>query len=137
MKIIITEAQLSQLINEDIHPMEADNNYKSVLTVAQGKRNIAAITTIEDNEQREILILIGKNKLKILKVPSNPYNMWIVYRDGFLKQAEELKSIVDRNGGFLTGNLEDQYRIGKLLQYNEEDILKFIEDKRNGKLGYE
>jgi hypothetical protein len=137
MKIIITEAQLNQLINEDIRPMEADNNYKSVLTVAQGKRNISAITTIEDDEQREILILIGKNKLKILKVPSNPYNMWIVYRDGFLKQAEELKNIVDRNGGFLTGNLEDQYRIGKLLEYNEEDILKFIEDKRNGKLGYE
>lgn len=137
MKIIITEAQLKQLINEDINPMEADTDYKAVLTVAQGKRNIAAITTIEDNDQRKILILIGKNKLKILKVPSNPNNMWIVYRDGCLNQAEELKSIIDRNGGYLTGTLEDEYNIGKLLGYNEEEILKYIENRKNGKLSYE
>lgn len=137
MKIIITEAQLNQLINEDIHPLEASTSYDSVLTIIEGKRNIGTITYFETEKQKELFTLIGKNKLKVLRVPSNPYNMWIVYRDGFLNQAEELKSIIDKNGGFLTGSLEDQYRIGKLLEYNEEDILKYIEDIKNGRFGYE
>lgn len=114
---------------ENINPNEAYDNFNSVKTIVDGKRNVATINI--NNNDDKTMKLIGVNKLKLLKVTSNKYNMYIIYRDGYQKQAMELKNIADKYNGFLSYNAsdEDTYKIGKLLGYNENDILKYINKK--------
>lgn len=118
---------------EGIHASEAHDDFNSIKTIVDGKINVAIINI--DYNDNNVMKLIGKNKLKLLKVPSNKFNMYIIYRDGYIGQAQELKSLADKYNGYLSHNAsdEDTIRIGKLLGYYDEDINSFIE-KRKRKL---
>jgi hypothetical protein len=115
-------------IYEEIHPSEAFTPYNAIKTIVDGKRNVGLVNVYYDEKNKDIWKFIGVNKLKLLKVSSNPYNMFVVYRDGYSNEANELKEIIDRNGGFATpkASFDDTFRIGKLLGYYEEDIKSYI-----------
>lgn len=122
-------------IFEDIHPSEAYDDIDSLMTVIDGRRPLCFVNFINQYETDRMIKLIGVNKLKLLKVESNKYNGYIVYRDGYLDNANELKSIMDKNNGYLvsTGDYNTIYRIGKLLGYYEDDIIQFIKQKKQKK----
>lgn len=123
MKIILTETQINYLLNEEIHPHEAHNDLDSVKTVVQGKRNLCTVNFLKgDSNQKHVLKLIGQHNLKLLKVPSNNHNMYIVYVEGFKDNASELCDIAERNFGYLPTDSPDTYRIGQLLGYFENEI---------------
>ncbi len=126
-------------INETISPAQATNNYNSLMTVINGERNVCTITYAKDTENmirlnqgmdnNGIMGMINKAGLHGLKIKSNPNNVWIVYRPGYEKDANELNTLAEKYGGYLSVNTTkaDSIRIGQLLSYNQADIDSYID----------
>jgi hypothetical protein len=53
---------------------------------------------------------------------------WIIYKDGYEKQAQRLVDIAKKYGGYLSykATEEETREIGKLLEYDEASIEDFI-----------
>jgi hypothetical protein len=118
-------------ITEEIDPREADYDDNAIQTVVQGKRNLGVIT-VDASPYRykfdEFLEKIKTYNLDILHVPSNPHKMYIYYRKGAKKEAEELRDIAEKYGGYLAwfATEEESRRIGQLLNYNKEAVEEYI-----------
>ena len=112
-------------INEDISRDEASSNIGSIKTIADGKRNIGFISWMDD----EIEELLKKNNIKSIKVPSNPYGAYIIYKPGAEAQANELLAIAEKYNGFLSvkATKKDSIRIGQLLGYKQSDIDAYVQ----------
>lgn len=110
-------------LKEEISAKEAYNNLGSIQTIISGRRNIGWITFPKKQE----LSLIRGSGLETLPVPLNP-NSYIIYRQGFEKEAEELLNIANKYQGRLSVNAseEDSRRIGQLLGYKQSDIEDYI-----------
>jgi hypothetical protein len=123
---------IRKFINETIRASEANDDVSSLRTLLDGKRNIAWITSFDD-EIKEDLNLMG---FGTWKVPSNPYNTYIIFKRGFEKQAKELMDIAEKYNGYLSyqASIEDTIRIGKLLEYDPRDIEYFVKRKMKMKL---
>lgn len=127
---LIKEIIYKDLI-ESIHPKEASYDNDAIQTVVDGKRNLGAIT-IDTSQYRGTARYFFKRMkdlgLNILHVPSNPYTLYIYYRDGAEEEAEELRDIAEKHGGYFAwwATDEDTRRIGKLLGYNDSAVEVFI-----------
>lgn len=126
MKILITEEQYNNVIRAS----EAYDDLDSIETLVKGKRGVAFISLdgVPKKIINQINSLISENSLKITFVKQNPNNSYIVYRQGFEKEAQELYSIAQKYGGFLSviATEEDSRRIGQLLGYHPDDIETYI-----------
>lgn len=132
MKLIITEQQLKFIIIEHIHPMDVDDDYKSVLSICEGKRGVAFIVIdyLSDKKYEKIINLVNKCNLNSVSVPKNPYGAYVVFKDGFEKDAHELRKIAIKYDGFLSPNADENEtrRIGELLNYDPEEVERFIKN---------
>ncbi len=62
-------------------------------------------------------------------LPTGTRHGYVIYRDGYEKNAHKLLSIIKKNNGYLALNTpEETYEIGKLLGYSEEGIRDFIQN---------
>lgn len=121
-------------IVEQIDPSEAYSDGDAIKTVAQGKRNLGAITTRTSpyySNFDDFVKDMQKLGLHILHVPSNPFNMYIYYRKGARRQAEELRDIAEKYDGYFAwyATEEDTRKIGKLLGYNDQAVEEYIRSK--------
>lgn len=124
-----------QFIWESIRAAEATRDLDAVQTVIDNKRDLGFISLIGSTLPREkFWDMIENNNLKTIKVPGNIFQAYIYYRPGAEKKAKELLAIARKYGGFLMWNAseEDSRQIGKLLDYDEQDIEDYI--VRNRKL---
>lgn len=128
MKIILTENQY-KLLNETIHPSEAYDDVDSVRTICDGKRGVAFVADLNDEQLSIINDLIQNNNLRFIDVPSNPFGAYIIFKPEYEKRAKRLRQIANKHNGFLTVDADenDTYEIGKLLEYDDESIKSFIE----------
>lgn len=121
-------------LKEDIDPKEAYNATSSLQTIIDNKRNVGYIVLDEINSPKTFWEIIEENNLKSLKVKSKDnYDVYIIYRPGYEKDAEELKNLAEKYGGYLSINATDDEtrRIGELLGYKKEAIDSFIEKRKN------
>lgn len=130
MKILITENQYN-LIKETIHPSEVYSDVNSVRTVCDGKRNIAMVASwgTSDRDWDKIQEMVSDNDLDSKKIPSNRHDGYVIFKHGHEKQADRFIEIVERYGGYASSDATDDEtrEIGKLLEYNPEEIEKFIQ----------
>lgn len=116
-------------LKEEIAASEAHEDESAVQTVIDGKRDLGVISITGSTMSPDLFWkLVKEYDLKTLKIPSNPFNLYIYYRKGAEKQAEELKDIAEKYGGFFAYDAteEDSRRVGELLGYKREDIDDYI-----------
>jgi len=125
-------ANLKNPIDESIHPSEAYNDYDGLMTVIDGKRNLVFLTKVGSNRKgytwEETIEIIKNNGLMVMEVPKNPFGAIIAYKPHAHYQAKELHDIADKYNGFLSvdATIEDSYKIGQLLEYNDKDIWDYL-----------
>jgi hypothetical protein len=112
----------------EVKPSDVNNNYDSVETIVNRLRNIGFI--VDPNHL--VSELISRNGLRLLRVPSNPYKAYVVYRAGSEKHANELVAIAEKYGGYLSPDAsdEDSIKIGQLLNYDQSEIEAFINRRK-------
>ncbi len=119
----------TQFVSEAIKASEAYSTYSSLKTLLDGKRKVAFETRNDliDEEVQEILTQLYDMGFKKMPVKSN-HGAVIIYHPDSYSQAEELKEIAERYGGYLhwQASLRDHRRIGELLEYEKVDIDNFI-----------
>lgn len=127
MKIILTENQVRKILLETIHPKEAHNDLDGLMTVIEGRRGLCSVHLMGKYEKK-LRQYIDAFDLYTINVPSNPYNLFVVYADGYEDRAKELVDIAEKYNGYFAANAqkEDTIRIGELLEYDPEEIKKFI-----------
>lgn len=115
---------LRESINEIINDSDAYNNYDSIMTIINNKRNVGFVVMLRPDEIK----LIKDNKIHAIKVPLNPNNAYIIYNDKGKIDALELLKIAEKYDGYLAYNAteKDSRRIGQLLGYKESDIDAYI-----------
>lgn len=113
-------------IMEYIDPEEADTDEKSIQTIIDKKRDVAAIGG-------KISLLLGKKiqdaKLGIIRVNNDTGGLYVIYKPGSESKANELATIAKKYGGLLSykATPEDSERIGQLLSYNPEKIKQYVQ----------
>jgi hypothetical protein len=120
-------------LKEEIKAKEAYRDEDAIQTVIDGKRELGYITLkLSTIPEETFWNIIENNKLKTLKVPSNPHGAYIYYIEGAESKASRLKDIAEKYDGFLAyyATEEDSIQIGRLLSYREEDIEAYIEHNR-------
>lgn len=115
---------IKKILSEEISAKEAYNEYDSIKTIVDGKRDVA-FTTLE-NPTTKFLIFI--NGLKKIKVESEDETNYIVYKKRSEDLAKELLNIANKYGGKLRFDAteEDSRRIGQILNYNPKEIEDYI-----------
>lgn len=119
------------ILEQYIEPEDAYTDEKSIQTLIDKKRDVAAIGG-------KINLELGKKikdaKLGIIKVDNDGNGLYIIYKPGSESKANELASIAKKYGGLLSykATPEDSERIGQLLSYNPEKIKQYIQ-KTKGK----
>lgn len=125
-------------IKEEIDPEEAYGDKKSIQTVIDGKRKLGFVVLdgLDSSfTERKFWDTVQNKNLGVIKVPSHPNRAYIFYRKGAENEANELKAIAEKYGGYLSYKAtdEDARKIGQLLGYKAEAIEDYIE-KRKTKL---
>lgn len=118
-------------IKESIRASEATNQIDSILTVLNGKRNLAFITFGDlnpTNKETATKLINSDPSLNSIHVKKSPYMGFVIYREGYEKEAQELANLANKYGGYLSKDAtkEDSIRIGQLLDYNPQDIEDYI-----------
>lgn len=80
---------------------------------------------------KKIKKIIDDNGLNLLRVPSNPFNLYLVYRNGCENDAKELRDICEKYGGYLSfeATPEETFRIGQLLGYDEAKVAEYVKKR--------
>ena len=115
---------------ETVNPKEMTNDKSSFFSVLYGKRNICFI----GRKHPFYLELAEKNGINVIEVPKNDEDepiSYIFYKKEKEKEAKELENIALKYNGYLSVNAtaEETYRIGILLEYDEDSIKQFIKSK--------
>ena len=133
MKILITESQLRKMV----HPLDVDTDLKSVISVADGRRDVASFTVSGNSKEdvMNIIKIIQDNDLKLLYVQGNVNEHYIVYRQGSENEAMELKKIAEKYGGYFHWKAtdDDTRRIGYLLGYPDDDVETHIHNRNQSR----
>jgi hypothetical protein len=120
----------TEFLFETIRAEEAYRDISAIQTVIDGKRNLGFITLIGTtlNSPEDFWKMVKNGKLKTIKVPSNKHQAYIYFRPGAEKEAEELRDIAEKYGGYFAwdASKEDSRRIGELLSYDKKDIDQYI-----------
>lgn len=114
-------------IEEEIDPSEAYTEQGSLDTIIRGKRDMGTLSRPTAGVRKKV----EENGLKLRKIDKNPYDVYIVYRPGSEDKVDELLTITDKYGGYLSyeATKEETIRIGQLLGYTQEAIDKFVSKK--------
>ncbi len=107
-----------------IHPSEANNHKKSLLTVINKQRNVGFFGGANISDRQ----LLNSTGLPTIEIGVN--DAVVFYNKGFEREAQQLASIAKRNGGFLpTNNPEETHQIGILLGYDPASVKDFVNNK--------
>lgn len=131
MKLQITESQMRFLIKEYIQPSEIHNDVDSVRLICGGERGVAFVTAIRIEEYEQIIELVSECELDSMKVPNNPHEAYIIFRPENKEEARELLDIAIDLGGYLRPDTPEDVtrRIGEILNYDPQEVEKFIRER--------
>jgi hypothetical protein len=112
---------------ESIDPSEAYTDEGVLDTIIKGKKNIGTL----HRPPLWMKKLIERHGLKLIKIDLNPQDLFIVYRPGSEKQVDELLSIANKYGGYLSyrATKDETIRIGQLLDYHQDKIDQFVKER--------
>jgi hypothetical protein len=115
-------------MNETIDASEAHSGLNTFQTMVDGRKDVGLIT-IKYNEH--LLELIEKNNFKIIPIKQKDHNigMTIVYTstpkgEANAKRLEQI--MISHNGYVADKTPQEAYEIGRLLDYSDESIKKYI-----------
>jgi hypothetical protein len=120
----------NEFINETIDPAEATNPYDSIMTIGEGRRKVAFISSIGIDEVEPLIKKLGLSKIEVEKSGS-----WIVFTPFARKDAQDLLKIANKYNGILAHNAQDvdSREIGRILGYTKDSVEKYIERNKNTK----
>jgi hypothetical protein len=122
-----------QMFLETIHPNESMDPLKAVQTLIDRRRKIAYLVKYDLNsyELRLKLQELYEDGYKRLDIKGE-CNPFLVYHPSAQLEAEELRDIAEKYNGYLAdwATIEDHKRIGELLEFHEEEIERFIANKK-------
>ena len=108
-------------LNEDIDAAEAYRDEGVIITIVQGRKGAGMIALTP-----QIKELVIKNKLNLIKVIPEHHNIYVVYKDQ-REKALALWNYLKEHNGYLSDRTPEQaWEIGKLLDYSDDSIKKFI-----------
>jgi hypothetical protein len=113
------------IVTEEIHPREAHDDYSSLKTIINGKRDVGFLELTKEMEPKII-----KHNLGVIPVrmTSQKTMMAIIYRDR--PKAYKLYEYTKKYNGYLTDRTPIEAReIGRILGYTEQSIEEYIHDK--------
>lgn len=112
---------------ESIDPSEAYTDEGVLDTIIKGKKNIGTL----HRPPLWMKKLIERYGLKLIKIDLNPQDLFIVYRPGSEKQVDELLSIANKYGGYLSyrATKDETIRIGQLLDYHQDKIDQYVKER--------
>lgn len=137
-KIIITEKQynlIKESIDEDIHPSEAYRDNTSIQSIVNGKRGVGFMATLSSSVMDELVKIVDEADLNMFKIHRAKDVAYVIFRNGYEKQARELVNIAQKHEGYLPccpdqGITPDEvYKIGRLLGYYRDSVIEFVTDK--------
>ena len=123
--------------SEEIDPSEVSDYKGSINTVLNGKRNVGMVTlSFHSIPESNFLNYMKDAGLGAIKVPSSPHNMYVFFKKEARAEAEELKDIAEKYGGYLSAKAtdEDTRRIGQILGYKKEAVEAFIKKQKENKI---
>lgn len=128
MKIILTEEQKRRIFNEDVYPHEVSNSKSAIRSLINKQRNVGWINL----PKQEDVDIMNDNNIESIPVPSNPYDAYVIYLDGYENEAKELVRISQKYNGFLSPDATDEetYKIGRILGYPESEIEDYIKKNK-------
>ena len=114
---------------ETIHPNEAYSDLNSLKTVLENKRKICLI--LKDKTFLKIAVIYNLEVIEVRKEDGKIPNC-IIYTKDNEKNAKELEKIMLKYEGYCPwyATDEDSYRIGILLEYDEDEIKKYLIENR-------
>lgn len=119
---------------EGIDPSDVNTTDKAIGSVIGKKptRNLGTFVVHGNTKgwsEKEFLDKMKEYGLETLQVPENPHILYIFYRPGFKKEAEELSKIAEKYGGYFAWYAEDEdtRRIGELLGYQKDKVEAFVQ----------
>lgn len=137
-KIIITQKQynlIKESIDEEIHPSEAYRDMDDIQTIIDGKRGVGFIAALVPSILNDMVKKADEAGLNMFKIQRAKDAAYVIYADGYEKQARELVNIAQKFDGYLPcckgqGITPDEvYRIGRLLGYYRDNVIEFVTDK--------
>jgi hypothetical protein len=111
-------------LREDIDASEAYRDEDGLQTIIDGKRNIAGFVTYN---RKDVIRKLEDTGLNILPLTGNPHGLVIVFNDRGRENAMKLWKYATSKGGYFEDNTPEEARfIGKMLQYTDDSIKRFI-----------
>jgi tRNA nucleotidyltransferase/poly(A) polymerase len=140
---IVAEIENQMNINEGIEGIDASEAYRAdsaLDTILNGKRNICVLVSAEINPYR--LKLIKDANLNMITVQKTGHeindrmNLVIIYREP--AKYKQLYDYMVAHDGYLKDSSPDEaWTVGKLLEYNDESVMEFINRNYGGKLPFQ
>lgn len=137
-KIIITEKQynlIKESIDEDIHPSDAYRDMDDIQTIIDGKRGVGFIASLSPERLNEMVKKADDAGLNVFKIQRAKDAAYVIYADGYEKQARELVNIAQKYNGYLPASPkqgitpDEVYKIGRLLGYYRDSVIDFVTRK--------
>jgi tRNA nucleotidyltransferase/poly(A) polymerase len=111
-------------LREDIDASEAYSDEDGLQTIVDGKRNICGFVTYG---RKDIIQRLEDTGLNILPLTENPYGLVIVFNDRGRENALKLWKYATSKGGYFQDETPEEARfIGKMLQYSDDSIERFV-----------
>lgn len=111
----------TDMVNEEFDPSDGytdDNVLDAIIDGSKGSGTIMLTPSMKEK--------IIKNKLNLIKVMPPHHNIYIVYKDQRDKALKIYNYLKLRGGYFNNRTPEEAWEMGKLLDYTEDSIKKFI-----------
>lgn len=119
-----------EYLREEVDAMDSNNSQKTFNALVSGKKDVGLLS-INDVDINEIKNSGLKGfKIKQDKDPEGENNMFIIYRPSAINDAVKLYRIMKKHGGYAKDTTpEEAYEIGKLFNYTDDSIDKYISNK--------
>jgi len=128
---------------------EENINLNEEIDASEGYRNETSIQAMIDGNKRVAFVQLNPNLMKIVEVEGfglikidqdyHNVNSYIVYKNDPIskERAMKLYGIAKTHGGYLSDKTpEEAWEIGKLLDYSESSIKKFIKERYVDKVDF-
>ena len=116
-------------LKEEVDGFEARNNIKMIDSVFNGSKSVGTIVLTPEYKE-----LILKYKLNLIKITPSMSEFYIVYKNDVRKAMILFQYLKEHNGLLNDKTPEEAWKIGKLLDYSDESIKKYIKDTYGDKL---
>jgi len=116
-------------LEESVNPLDVNDNDSSLDSIIEGRRSVGTYVTYG---RKDVIMKLEDYGVNILPITKNPHGLLIIFNDRGRNNALRLWKYADTKGGYLKDETpEEAAFIGGLLEYSDESIGEYINNKYN------